>query len=135
MYAPTTAHIVQYEALLHFEFYQKHQQKLQLTNIIGKTLKPCIQVKAMRLQSFDYFRAMPASSYACMWLALKPFCESYYRAELEGTGQAMDSRRQLAIYRYNFNSSNIHTFHFICPCSSRLNSPPPTNFSYLVNYL
>ena len=35
----------------------------------------------------------------------------------------------------NFNSSNIHSFHFICPCSSCLNSPPPSNFSYLVNYL
>ena len=39
-------------------------------------------------------------------------------------------------FNNNFNSSNIHTFHFICPCSSCLNSPPPTNFSLITcNYI
>ena len=35
----------------------------------------------------------------------------------------------------NFNSSHIHTFHFICPCSSCLNLPPFIDFSYLNNCL
>ena len=49
-------------------------------------------------------------------------------------------KKHLQIFMWNhfsnhFDSTNTHTFHFICPCSSCLNSPPSTNFSYLTNHL
>ena len=36
-------------------------------------------------------------------------------------------------FNSNFDSLNPQTFHFLCPCGSCLNSPPPVNFIHLVN--
>ena len=33
----------------------------------------------------------------------------------------------------NFDASNSHTYHFLCPCSNCHKSPPTTNFSHLRN--
>ena len=36
-------------------------------------------------------------------------------------------------FNSTFDSLNPHTFHFLCPCASCLNSPPPVNVIHLVN--
>ena len=47
-------------------------------------------------------------------------------------------KKHLKIYLWNhfianFEASNIHTYHFLCPCSSCFNHPSSSNFSHLIN--
>ena len=61
MYAPTTAHIIQYKALLHFEFYLKHLEiaankfSIESKNVIQHSMSRDVRITEIRSWNGMYY--------------------------------------------------------------------------------